>query len=65
MRKVALNWEDVACLGTQLLDGRSTILVRNRSGLFPRLAVDGRGRKLAAADGVTTGPARAEVDPSC
>src|SRR3954453_366413 len=51
MRKVPLNWEDVACLGTQLLENRSTLLVRNRSGLYPRLAVDGHGRKVVSGAG--------------
>src|SRR4051794_6203541 len=51
MRKVLLNWEDVACLGTQLLKSRSTLLVRNRSGLYPRLAVDGQGRKVVSGAG--------------
>src|SRR4051795_6821069 len=51
MRTVLLNWEDVACLGTQLLKSGSTLLVRNRSGLYPRLAVDWQGRKVVSGAG--------------
>src|SRR3954463_2587837 len=43
MGKVLLTCEDMACLGTQLRQDRSTFLVKKRSGCYPRLTIDGQG----------------------
>jgi hypothetical protein len=46
MGKVLLTCEDMACLGTQLRQDRSTFLVKKRSGCYPRLAIDGQGSSV-------------------
>src|SRR4051812_11788268 len=46
-----LTCKDVACLGQCPRGPGGTFLVRNRSGLYPRLAVDGSGRKVVSGAG--------------
>jgi Transposase DDE domain group 1 len=51
MRKVLLTCEDLVCLGPHQRESGSTLLVKKRSGLYPRLAVDGQGRKVVSGAG--------------
>src|SRR5215210_4144892 len=51
MGKVLLNCKDVACLGSQPRRNRSTFLVKQRSGRYPHLAVDGQGKKVVSGAG--------------
>src|SRR5215210_7316472 len=51
MGKVLLNCKDVACLGSQPRRNRSTFLVKQRSGRYPHLAVDGLGKKVVSGAG--------------
>src|SRR3954463_12879922 len=46
-----LTCKDVACLGQCPRGPGGTFLVRNRSGLYPRLAVDGQGKKVVSGAG--------------
>src|SRR3954453_9439245 len=46
-----LTCEDVACRGQYPCGSGGTFLVRNRSGLYPRLAVDGQGKKVVSGAG--------------
>src|SRR3954454_17554643 len=46
-----LTCKDVACLGQCPRGPGGTFLVRKRSGLYPRLAVDGQGRKVVSGAG--------------
>src|SRR3954470_5445161 len=46
-----LTCKDVACLGQCPRGPGGTFLVRNRSGLYPCLAVDGQGRKVVSGAG--------------
>src|SRR3954469_14833926 len=51
MGKVLLTCEDMAWLGTQLRQDRSTFLVKKRSGCYPRLAIDGQGSSVVPKAG--------------
>src|SRR3954470_23118413 len=58
-----LTCKDVACLGQCPRGPGGTFLVRNRSGLYPRLAVDGQGKKVVSgAGGVLLTRTAAAVD---
>src|SRR3954469_11466290 len=46
-----LTCKDVACLGQYPRGPGGTFLVRKRSGLYPRLAVDGQGKKVVSGAG--------------
>src|SRR3954454_18234446 len=46
-----LTCKDVACLGQCPRGPGGTFLVRNRSGLYPGLAVDGQGKKVVSGAG--------------
>src|SRR3954453_4288424 len=46
-----LTCKDTACRGQYPRGPGGTFLVRNRSGLYPRLAVDGQGKKVVSGAG--------------
>src|SRR3954454_11650530 len=46
-----LTCKDVACLGQCPRGPGGTFLVRKRSGLYPRLAVDGQGKRVVSGAG--------------
>ncbi len=52
--------KDRVCLGPDQCDGGSTFLVRKRSDLYPRPAVDGARRKVVSGAGgvLLPGPRR-------
>src|SRR3954463_3979624 len=61
MGKVLLTCEDMACLGTQLRQDRSTFLVKKRSGCYPRLTIDGQGSSVVPNAGAVLLLRAAEV----
>src|SRR3954467_12291264 len=51
MRKVLLSRQDLACLGSDRLQVRSTFQVKQRSGLYPRSRVDVGGAGVVSRAG--------------